>query len=50
MQAAGNAERVIFIDDIAVNVDAARMMGMRGIQFQSAEQLKRELLALGCHF
>ncbi len=45
---AGQVERVIFIDDIAVNVDAARMMGIRGIQFNSAEQLQRELLTLGC--
>ena len=41
-------DRVIFIDDIETNVAAARLMGMRGIHFRSAEQLKQDLLALGC--
>jgi HAD superfamily hydrolase (TIGR01509 family) len=42
-------DRVIFTDDIETNVAAARIMGISGIHFQSAEQLKQELLALGCH-
>lgn len=42
--------RVIFIDDIETNVVAARIMGISGIHFESAEQLKQELLALGCRF
>ena len=41
-------DRVIFIDDIETNVAAARIMGISGIHFQSAEQLKQELLALDC--
>ena len=41
-------ERVIFIDDVEINVDAARIMGMRGIHFRSADQLRRELVTLGC--
>lgn len=50
LEKAGAALRIIFIDDIMTNVDAARLMGMRGIHFQSAEQLKRELATLGCRF
>jgi len=50
LEKAGSADRVIFIDDIATNVYAARIMGIRGIHFQSAEQLKRELATLGCRF
>lgn len=50
LEKAGAAHRIIFIDDIMTNVDAARLMGMRGIHFQSAEQLKRELATLGCRF
>lgn len=43
-------DRVIFIDDIEINVAAARMMGIHGIHIRSAEQLKQDLLALGCQF
>jgi len=43
-------ECVIFIDDIETNVAAARIMGIHGIRFHSAEQLARELRALGCRF
>jgi HAD superfamily hydrolase (TIGR01509 family) len=43
-------DRVILIDDIEINVAAARIMGIHGIHFQSAEQLRRELLVLGCRF
>lgn len=49
LEKVGQAERVIFIDDIEINVDAARIMGMRGIHFRSADQLRRELATLGCH-
>jgi HAD superfamily hydrolase (TIGR01509 family) len=48
LEQAGAVERVVFIDDMLVNIDAARTFGIRGIVFQSAEQLKRELLTLGC--
>jgi glucose-1-phosphatase len=41
------AEEAVFIDDIAANVDAARRLGMFGVQFQSPEQLIEELEALG---
>ena len=43
-----SGDRVVFIDDIETNVAAARIMGIHGIHFQSAEQLRQELQALGC--
>ena len=36
-----------FIDDLAVNVEAARAHGMEAVQFVSQEQLERELRARG---
>jgi len=33
----------VFIDDLPVNVEAARALGIRGIVFQSQEQAKRDL-------
>ena len=33
----------VFIDDLPVNVEAARALGIRGIVFQSTEQVEREL-------
>jgi len=38
--------RVLFIDDRRQNLDPAAALGMRTIQFQSAEQLRRDLSAL----
>lgn len=40
-------EECIFIDDIAENVDSARSLGIKGIQFKEAGQLKDELSNLG---
>lgn len=37
----------IFIDDNPDNVAGARALGMRGIQFQSPEQARRELTEMG---
>jgi len=37
----------LFIDDSAPNVQAAREVGMAGVRFESAAQLRRELAALG---
>lgn len=37
------AEDCTFVDDNPVNVEAARRMGMRGIVFTSAENLRKEL-------
>lgn len=39
--------RTIFVDDMPANVQAARLLGWRAIQFQSGEQLAQELAALG---
>jgi putative hydrolase of the HAD superfamily len=41
------AHRVLFIDDRAGNVASAEAVGMKGIQFQGADQLRRELASLG---
>ena len=42
-----NPEECFFIDDLAVNVEAAREHGMDAVQFLSAEQLEGELRARG---
>jgi putative hydrolase of the HAD superfamily len=41
------AERTFFVDDLRQNVDAARAVGMQAVQFESAEQVRRELTKLG---
>jgi glucose-1-phosphatase len=41
------AQEAVYIDDILAYVEAARRLGMRGIQFQSPEQLRADLQALG---
>jgi FMN phosphatase YigB (HAD superfamily) len=41
------AEESVYIDDIGAYVDAARRLGMQGIQFQSAGQFREELAGLG---
>jgi putative hydrolase of the HAD superfamily len=41
------AEEAVYIDDILAYVEAARRLGMSGIQFQSPEQLRADLQALG---
>lgn len=43
------AEEAIYIDDIAAYAEAARRLGMAGIQYQSPAQLRQELAALGVH-
>jgi FMN phosphatase YigB (HAD superfamily) len=42
-----SAAECFFIDDLSVNVDAARSQGMDAVQFFSAEQVERELRARG---
>jgi putative hydrolase of the HAD superfamily len=42
-----DVQEVAFVDDRAGNVQAANDVGMRGIQYQGAEQLKGELERLG---
>jgi FMN phosphatase YigB (HAD superfamily) len=41
------AQEAVYIDDILAYVEAARRLGMSGIQFQSPEQLRADLQALG---
>jgi putative hydrolase of the HAD superfamily len=41
------AEEAVYIDDIPAYAEAARRLGMSGIQFQSPEQLRQDLVALG---
>jgi putative hydrolase of the HAD superfamily len=41
------AERILFIDDRAENVAGATNAGMKAIQFEGAEALRRELASLG---
>ena len=42
-----NAEECFFVDDLAVNVEAARRHGMDAVQFISAGQLGEEMSARG---
>lgn len=41
------AKDAVFIDDRTRNVQAARDLGIQGIQFENAEKLRRDLAALG---
>jgi putative hydrolase of the HAD superfamily len=41
------AERILFIDDRAENVEGAETAGMRALRFQGAAALRRELASLG---
>lgn len=42
-------ENCVFIDDKAVNIDGAKSIGMQGIVFKDADQLKAELKAILDH-
>jgi glucose-1-phosphatase len=41
------ASRTLFIDDLRANVEGARAVGMRAIQFEGVEQVRQELTKLG---
>jgi len=41
------ADEAVYIDDIAAFANAARSLGIHGIQFASAEQLRADLSAIG---
>jgi putative hydrolase of the HAD superfamily len=41
------ADECFFIDDIAANVEAARRLGMDALQFESLDQLQREMRLRG---
>jgi putative hydrolase of the HAD superfamily len=40
-------EETLFIDDKAVNIEAARALGMAAIEFSTVERLRADLIALG---
>ena len=42
-----DAERTVYIDDIAANVTVAAGLGLRALQFHSAERLRDDLAAMG---
>jgi HAD superfamily hydrolase (TIGR01509 family) len=44
------AEEAVYIDDVAAYAEAAQRLGMRGIVFQSPEQLQTDLRAVGIQF
>ncbi|HTS68408.1 MAG TPA: HAD family phosphatase [Terriglobia bacterium] len=44
------AEECLFIDDRPLNLEGARQVGLQTIQFLNAEQLEKELVALGLRF
>jgi HAD superfamily hydrolase (TIGR01509 family) len=41
------AEEAVYVDDIEAYVDAARRLGMLGVHFRSAEQLRSDLQVIG---
>jgi FMN phosphatase YigB (HAD superfamily) len=41
------AEEAVYVDDIAAYVEAARRLGLTGIQFQGSEQLESAFNDLG---
>jgi len=43
----GPAERILFVDDRAENVAGAAAAGMKAIQFEGADALRRDLVNLG---
>lgn len=45
-RAGAQAREAVFVDDVEANIDGARQVGMRGVQFRSAEQTMSDLAAL----
>ncbi len=43
-------EECVFVDDRPLNLECARRLGMRTIQFESPAQLERDLCALGVEY
>jgi epoxide hydrolase-like predicted phosphatase len=41
------AEKTVFIDDVAENIEAAKALGMQGIVFRSRQQAQEDLASLG---
>ena len=42
-----DAARTVFVDDLPVNVEAARAEGLHGVHFTTPERLRDDLVALG---
>jgi putative hydrolase of the HAD superfamily len=42
-----SAEQVLFLDDIALNVDAARTLGMNAVQVQGLTETRQALIRIG---
>ena len=41
------ADETLFVDDKRVNVEAARTLGMKAVEFSTAERLREDLIAAG---
>jgi glucose-1-phosphatase len=41
------AERIVFFDDLAENIDGARASGLKAVHVKSSEDVARALAALG---
>lgn len=50
LEKAGLAKQVIFIDDMEINAAGAQVLGITGVHFHSAVQLREDLVRLGCRF
>ncbi len=50
LEKAGCTDSVVFIDDIEINVTGAQVLGISGVLFRSAVQLRKDLTQLGCLF
>ena len=48
LEKAGPVERTIFIDDMEINAAGAQVLGITGVHFRSASQLREDLVRLGC--
>ena len=47
MELSVQPEETLFLDDKMVNIEAARALGMKAIQFSTVEQLRADLVAMG---
>ena len=45
--ASAKPQECLFVDDLIENIQAAELVGIKGIHFKSSRQLKNELLRIG---